>query len=668
MYEYATKDDLPNIRPPAMAYVRDEAAYYWLFDEGWRRTENSFLVAESTTIPDACRTALLASKEATILEYADGTITLDKDYLEIINCKFWINSLEVTIVSGQGATYQVNRDLTDITLPIDITIKRNTDLSFEKIVDYHYGWRNMPIIETTMEAGKVILANSQIYCVQDQIEPDVELFGHAVEKIAVPAMVQGETGIHIQDRQYRKDFFTWHDEPIGFVVVKKDAHKGDTSLKVYTTPESVGTKVNQNCKQVTYTEPSATFSACVNGPERSNKPWKYTNEMWLTGPWPYVDIELHTAEKTGSGDWPEGLNHTLTFVDPIPMPLTHGTCAYYRTNEWWLPPVVPGFGWVVLGDYAGTIGKTSIDVRIYTQAGAEYTMFTHERGATKINLFKPWTMLPSSQRRHSNLRGIAPGDQVIFENDSFRASSLPYGNVPIEDWDLRPFSKQIYTVTEVSETETQNPNWIKISPGLQRALYDAMTDLQNPMALGNLCYWIPAASTWRNYQTESWKLRCFGWTDGHGKTGVPIYVKNVVGKTLNLLAPLPGDIPAGTKMYMWSAVDNETMTYAYHDPFSYAYNIFLDKRIDDLQADAAEYNSQLDREYNHYTNLLGKAMEAGKRLWFTPPFYENMNLNDYAGIDFQKTFEDIAARRINIERPRSSDIEYISLLNYRNVL
>ena len=80
------------------------------------------------------------------------------------------------------------------------------------------------------------------------------------------------------------------------------------------------------------------------------------------------------------------------------------------------------------------------------------------------------------------------------------------------------------------------------------------------------------------------------------------------------------------------------------------------------------YNTQLDIEYNHYMNELKKAQNAGQRLWFTPPFYENLNLDAYAGINFQETFEDIASRRIVFERPRTSDIEYISLLNYRNIL
>ncbi len=612
MFEVATKTDLPDVAPPAVAYVRDEADYYWCFWTGWRKVDNAFPVNAETEIPTK-------------------------------------------------ALY---------------TLANDRSLTYRQILDYHYAWRNAPLMEVSVPTGKIAFSSGRMYAIQDQSTP-VEWMGRTFQQMGVPILEEGTPGIHIQDRAVRKSlsgFYdaetglgAYHNEPIGFVVCK-GAIKGATSIECSVTPPSVATKVNTPSKQVTLTsvpEDATMPMPCVGGVENSNVPWPYTNEMWLTGPWEYVDINLSSVE-VHPGGWPEGLTRTLTFADPIPMPVVAGGCGYLGQADMYINPHIPGFAWQVIGDYGKTIGATSITVRVGVEA-SEKTLWVHNAGTTTIELFQPWWMLHGGQRRNSNLRGLANGDYVAFARTTKHDPNNPTVDPPLD--------RTLYRVSNVEANPLGNPSRFTITPGLKYPLLDESDLPFSQYKTANDCYWIATAAA-REGQVDPLVFRCTGWTDPYGKRGVPIFVKEVHGNTIELLCPLPADIPANTKMYMWSAIDNETMTYAYHDPYSYAYNRALVKQKENIQPEVDAWNAYIRSEIDRYQRLRAKAVVAAEKKWFTPPYFENTNLNDVLppGQTFHDIFETLNAQLIDIEIPRENqaeserDLEYISLLNYRSIL
>lgn len=610
MYEVATRDDLPEIAPPAVAYVRNEGDYYWRFWDCWRKVDNSFPVNDDPNIP--------------------------------------IDSL-----------YALANDST---------------LTYKEMLKHHYAWRNAPLMEVTTKTGKIAFMGNKMYAIQDLI-PSVEWMDQTFDQMGIPILQEGTPGIHLQDRKIRKSLIgfydeetktgAYHTEPIGFVICK-GASKGATSIECSINPPSVATKVHTPCKQTVLLdvpEGATGPSTCVNGVEHSNVSWPYTNEMWLTGPWEYIDLTLNTCTQLGSPtSWPDAFTCELTFDDPIPMPIIAGDVGFLNPGDWYINPARPSISWVTIGDYGKTIGKTAITVRIST-AGSENTLWAHQSGSTSIRMFEPWHMLPGGQRRNSGIRGLVDGDRVCFAKTELTDPNFPDRK--------RNLDRTLYRVYDVDSNPLGNPSKFRIAPGLAEPLLDQWELPFSVYSKGNLCYWLA-------FPQKGMTYRCMGWTDPHGDTGVPIFIKEVKGNTLELLSPLPADIPANTKMYMWSAVDNETMTYAYHDPYTYIYNKAFDRQVSAINPQVVAWNDYIWSEIRRYENMQAAAMEAAKRIWFTPPFYTNSLISELAGLPEGETFYDIfqelSSKLITLTKPKhevsesNRDLEYLSLLNYRSML
>lgn len=290
----------------------------------------------------------------------------------------------------------------------------------------------------------------------------------------------------------------------------------------------------------------------------------------------------------------------------------------------------------------GTVGQTSIQARM--QVGpSEATSGPHPLGTTNISLYDP-TLLPSGKSRFSRLQGITVGDYVCFESDPTRT---------------------IHKVVDVREHATYSPTCISIRPGLKAPLtkdggYDQLGNTAS-----NECYWISA-------RTSDLTYRCLGWKDPDDLTTIPLYVKAVKGKTIELLSPLPADLPAGTKLPMWSSVENETMTYAYRDPSTYIHNHAFNQRREQILPQIEEHNAALDAEEKILGTYKGAAYNNAKARWFTPPYSVNSDLNEWfpSGLPystFHEGYKSIASRRIVAPKYKSGDVEYISLLNYRKI-
>jgi len=588
-YEVMKKEDLPDIDPPAIAFVRSEGIYYYCFATGWRPADNAFLLTDIQRIPQAKTQELFRG-------VADGTMSYDsiiRTYFESMNPLF----LEVN----------------DHDIP----------------------------------SGRVVFDGGKMHCIQDQIKP-ASWLGREVKQVGIEVLREGTPGIHLQKDDFRKHFHQWHPEPIGCVVANA-APKGSTTLTCATCPPSVATQVNDPAKSMIYTEPRDEPSDCIRPPqwyEQPGLPYRYSNEMWMTGPWQHVDIPLQSASDLG-GSWPEGLSRSLTFESPIPIPMWIGTCTFMEENDWFLPFVHPGFSWVHDGYFMDTVGRSTINARMRVTR-EEYTGDFHRAGDTKISMFRI-DRLPPGSARHSRLRGIAAGDYVAFEHDPGK-----------------PADRTLYKVTNVDLTPTHNPNTFTIEPGLRQ---DMTIDHGNVWGfpLSNICYWIPAS-------TKDLTMRVFGWNDPHGNNGLPIYIKAVRGRTIELLSPLPADMPANTKMYVWSSVENETMTYAYRDPHSYAYRIAHQRQRAALLPQMEAHNAALQEEANMWGAYKQAAYKEAEKIWYSPPYSINSNLNDWfpTGLSpfntFHDVFKDIERRRIRgIPTERASNVEYISLLNYRPI-
>ena len=578
MIEVFSKENLPLIDPPEIAFVRNEGLFYYCFAEGWRRVDNSFLVSNIQKISGESILALLQTK------------------------------------------------------------------SYREMVRLHYGAFNGPLAEVNdheFESGKILFDGGKMFCIQDQVKPYTWM-GRNLKQIGVEVLREGTPGIHLQDEAFRQSFMQWHPEPIGFVICR-GAAKGATTISCSVCPPSVATQIHTEYKQMVPTTIQQEPGPYLRGPaghDQPGVPYRFSNEMWLTSPWRYIDIDLIGASSLGES-WPEGLTRTLTFSDPVPLPMFIGSCAYLGPNDFFLPDPHPGFGWISDGGYMDTLGRTSISARM-TVGRKEATAWPHRKGTTNIRLYAPFN-LPPGWSRHSRLRGIAEGDYVCFDGH-----------------------RRLYEVTGVSQTATSNPLSITISPGLEVDLVDSQGMDATGTERFNDCYWVPA-------RDSNLTMRCFGWTDPFGSTGIPLYVKAITNKTLELVAPLPADLPPNTKMYMWSSVENETMTYAYRDPYSYTYRRAFQKRLEEIEPQIQEHNLALDEEARLLNQYRLLAYEKAKERWFTPPYSQNSDLNEWfpTGTFPYNTFHEgsasIRSRRIAKPTIRSSDIEYISLLNYRKI-
>ncbi len=646
-FEVLLEADLEEIKvaPPAIAYVRKVGDFflrhsypYWLGQKGdpdrWVRLPycGNNITFKATDISELSLKALRAVAD---LIYKGP--------------EEWDNTLLQDIGGGLGDYYQTAFELCyAVWNPLLLELNTKTCQDIDQGPQLY-----------EINSGDIVYDTRGMFCAQEATKEGYKSFGYDVHKIGIQPLKEGTPGIHIQRAEEKQGITATHPERIGFIITEA-ASKGDTSIKCKVIPDSLmETKINANGKVMIDTDDGSSGrpgsrSGIPTINDQPNKPWGFTNHMWLTGPWESVNVPVTGYSDIAGGEWPQGLSATLTLGEPYPIPcLGYGVCVN-TTEDWrYLPDHYPSFGWSLQPGslYGGFMGATELPIRANYDGHEQvegYNNYAPTKGSTKIDLWNPSVSLPVGQRYHSGLRGTRVGDFVVFESH-----------------------RTIYRIIEISETRTQNPNWIKIDPPLQEDL-DA-SEMRNARGywIGENCYRFSA-------NVENLELFIFGWLDPDDNRGIPIFVKNVNYDNLNLMAPLPADIQEGTRLPIWSGKDNYTATYAYYDPHVFVGKLRLWNRIKELDRKVI-WNKilQLKKRRDKLNAHFSWATDKAAHYWYSPPYYVNKDVNEWfdwphGGDSFAEAFaliseQDKALRALlDIRAPSVKQVEYISMLDYNH--
>lgn len=505
------------------------------------------------------------------------------------------------------------------------------------------------------------------WCVQEKTKnlgSPRTYYDRELQLIGQRPLVEGTPGLHIQKAKEQEERVTLtesHPERLGYVIAQQDIPKGATSFKAAIHPDSLPRAVIGGGKDWILDDDRGEFSGTpspgVSVPKKKDqpgRPWNVRKFAWLQTPDPSVELAVTGFSPPSSGHMPGALAATISLEQGCPVPLLGGGSVYSKSNEsYFLPPASRSFGWMPTGVYGGQFGETDLSVRVRGRAAEHIDIGSDQWGPVpgdkRIRMYWSWIEW-AGRRRFSRLRGIKEDDLVSIDNYN-----------------------HLYRVGEVEKNKLDNPLYITLAEELKYRVGGGSQTLDG--------IWISSAQM--NWVVGSLPDNAYcsfhGWPAPDGTVGVPLIIKNFNFNTVNLLAPVAKDIPAGTKLPIWLSTDLDSVTYAYHDFYQFMYELEQWIQFDEIitreavikkQEEVAEVQAQLSRE-------LAKAKDEAAYFWYHPPYYVNRRLDDWfpdwagkyggtfaeAGLTLAEIQKGLA-KLLNTRPPTWAHEEYISLIRY----
>ena len=503
--------------------------------------------------------------------------------------------------------------------------------------------------------------------------------------LGIKVLKEGESGITIQKSQplTLNVQYNNHSKRVGVIVLAKGAKKGDSTLTCSFVPSSLPhTKQNSNAKHwvTDYNRPKPVPSAwplgdpgyirppdywsepqtCLVDPrtlpdpanQQNDLPYALEHACWCAAPWSNVQVPVNGIAYHSGGPWPDGLTATVSFAEPIPQPIYSGVGLLFHTDNpyRYMPPPDRSTTAYNAGLLGGYLGQNSLPVRMYTLRHGQTGNWIYS-GDRAFSLYDPTAYAQS----WSGFRGAMQDDMLAFETH-----------------------ETIYRITDVKVAADYKPYRVSISPGAQYEMpYVVPIGDGQHAFIGPNVYWLPtgARSGWWTSYFSAWTLPDDDIGPLFNNTGFPVFLKRVRGKLVDLVCPLAEDIPAGTRMPIYSFADNDTTTLAFKDVEGFVLEV---ERYNYVRDDLGSQNLidlyvQLQQDYADLMLDLEVAHTNTRYNWFMPPnygAYDPYLTHKKHGSTFQEAITNCTKRMTTIQMllriPEGSfnKIEYLSLLNY----
>ena len=301
-FEIVTEQDLEEIQiqPPAIAYVRKTGDFYFRHNPRYwfgNMEENNRWVRYSYS----GKRALFRATHITELSQKCFSILAK---MIALGPKGTTSADFKEIGGSSGDYYQsAYNTLYGVWNPLLLEINAKTCQE-----------ENQGVALYDIEEGDIVVEKG-IYCIHNQrknMQTVKRDFGYELKKIGIEPLREGNPGLVIQRARPKIEFTDWHSKPLNYVICR-GASKGATVLSCATLPDSVAKgKYAGNGKQMINTwdgisrggTPSAMLRIPTNT-DQPTRPWAWEQEMWLTGPWEYVDIPVTNYSNIAGGTWPK---------------------------------------------------------------------------------------------------------------------------------------------------------------------------------------------------------------------------------------------------------------------------------------------------------------------------------------------------------------------------
>jgi hypothetical protein len=465
----------------------------------------------------------------------------------------------------------------------------------------------------------------------------------------------------------RISFMETHPTRCGYVVTARNHVKGESVLTLSVYPPALPTPTyGQNpkrwveqtdqqrrvqkydyCRNVTDEWNYHTFSRSI-----SDGDWSINNFCFLNYPVAWAPIRVTGASFNYPGaDYPSGTEMTISLEQGCPIPIT-GNILFTTIDPqpyWWaVAPVREEFTLMPTGVIGGGLGETSL--RGYILPRSEKGRCGEACGivsaGTALDLYDTAEENWGGMKGHSPLRGLSPGDYVHSKT-----------------------CDTMYRVTKVQKNILENPS----SMTLDKTTHHLLPPRPNAygIMIGEYFEYYPQLCR----REPVYMIPSIGWAE----PGLPLLIKGLASNRVELMAPIPFDIPANTRMNIQMAADTDFALYQYYDMWEYYYKL--------TRYNAAKFYITYERinaEMNKLRGLLPKvyafqdhAIVRAEWAWMLPPYYKLVPLKDMAwdpefdeyGETYDEVIANIYARlyaleSLKVEAPNIEQTEYMSLLDY----
>ena len=493
-------------------------------------------------------------------------------------------------------------------------------------------------------------------------------FGYPFNLLATKALTEGTPGLHPFFNTSREEYMSIHPERMGYVVTKQAHSKGATQLRLSVYPKSVpsptyGTDPKRWVDRITQ-YPFPYFREGCGAEERQlnslnidleGTDWYLNTFCFIALPETFIPIKVNSVSYSG-GDYPYGTKVTVSLDDPYPCPLLVPLGAYCPDPQpYWnmVAPVRSAFSFKPIGIY-GDIGQTSITGYINPRSRSGRLGWTSCRttAGNSLDLYNPAVEGWGGMRGHSPLRGLSEGDKIHMPEDNAMYDVIGVSKNPLEN----PSSMRLNKDTHLLEDYHVNVYGVSVGPEIE--WYPQITD--NTV----ISAWCP-------------------WTPPEGDSGgMPIIVKSISNGVATLMAPLPCDLPANTRMNLYSAKDNHMTTYAYYDYHEFCYRLAKYNKIhDDLRDKITDEVLRLQELLRVVDAYYKEAQRLAATEWFRPPYFRLIPLRtfkwsdtfDHYGTTYPEVITNLQAQIREVWTLGQTGLppilidEYISILDYKGV-
>jgi len=508
----------------------------------------------------------------------------------------------------------------------------------------------------------VVENNSKAYCVQNRTRTSgKKIYKRDLIRLGMKPLVQSTPGIHVQKRvKDRADIKDTHEEPIGYIVNKNTIPKGATSFYAAIYPGSVPRPETGNGKAWEAGSdwfPNSEPDVDVVPPSlatQTDKPWSLRNFAWIQAPYETAKLAVTNYSAPSPGITPVAFNASITLEQGCPIPLT--SILEIKTDSkqsWYVGPPDRDFSVMPLGQYGGGLNQTTLSIRVLPRS-FEYIDIGSDQegpliGENRLSMYKSW-INAAGKRRFSYFRGITKDDLIVLTNNSY-----------------------MYGISEVKKNKLQNPTEIILSEGLKENIGRGRATLDGIWIANVTPYWV------NGLLPEEPVVEFRGWEAPDGNKGIPMIIKSINNTTVNLMAPVAEEIPAGTKMKVWASKDVNTVTYAYYDFYDFIHSLeqYLLVTEDIGRANIVAKMTEVSKKLEQLDLAKEKANKIGGDRWYRKPYYVNTLLDNYLPAEFQRyggtfleaqdKFGEILTGLGDLWRtkpPTWNNVEYTSLINY----
>lgn len=515
------------------------------------------------------------------------------------------------------------------------------------------------------------------------------------ELLGTKSMILGTPGIHLHHTQARTNFMDIHPERMCYIVTAKDHSKGERIIQASVYPSSVPKPtLGSNPRQWIETR------------TKLHEKWPYYPGQWPDPNWPTPQewdktaFNITAPTSTTPGDWyinhfcflniPQTLgrqnlislkiesitynNPSMTFPDgalitveleqeyPSPVLSALSTITFDEQPYWdAVAPVRRGFSFEPITSFGGYINSKTITgyIKPFSTTGRAGDTWPCAIAGQSLDLFDPVNENWGHMKGHSPLRGISKNERVKM-----------------------PEHDNMYRVTLTNKNRLENPSSIGLNM-TTHALVRPLTNIYGEDLGGLLDYYpeITVDPGNPNYRNAMELLVYCPWTPPIDDiAGVPIIIESIKNGRITLMAPLPCNIPANTRLNVYASADTDLTLYAYYDYYEFIHRLAAYNKVtyDITTAKIAQKLAELQAFAVKVNYFKSQAELIAMSIWMSPPYYVLKELRDClwdsSFTNFGNTYPEVQATLVNratklgallaTQLPPIQCVELMSILDY----